>query len=424
MQKRAKCYCKNKKLPAAAAERERLIERYGGNPLALKIVAPTIADLFGGEIAAFLEQGELIFGSVRYLLQEQFARLSAVEESIMLWLAILREPVTVQQLANVLVNPLPGAQVLEALDTLRGRSLIERGQVKGSFTLQSVVLEYTTTRLIEAAVNEIERGHLHLLIDHGLELANGKEYIREAQVRLIVTPLLARLHSSFPEPSAIKARLLALLEPLRGQSDEYQGYAPANLLALLRALRGDLSGLDLHQLSIRNADLRGVNLHDTSLAEATLRDAVFTTVSDTIWSMAFSRNGTYWAGGDQARTSADMVVHETTIAAHLESASQRGNRRCVQPGRAVPCHGQLGWCYQDVECSKRHSALDKSRSGCNHGIGIFTRWTRPRQRRDRWSNSHLGCGKRCIAPNSERTYGSGVLCCLESEWRNSGQCGT
>ena len=282
-----------------ATERERLIERYGGNPLALKIVAPTIAELFGGEIDAFLGQGELIFGSVRYLLQEQFARLSAVEESIMLWLAILREPVTVQLLANVLVHPLPGAQVLEALDTLRGRSLIERGKVKGSFTLQSVVLEYTTTRFIEAAVNEIERGHLHLLIDHGLELANGKEYIREAQVRLIVTPLLARLHSSLPEPSAIEARLLALLEPLRGQSDEYQGYAPANLLALLRTLRGDLSGLDLHQLSIRNADLRGVNLHDTNLAEATLRNAVFTTVSDTIWAMAFSRKGTYWAGGDR-----------------------------------------------------------------------------------------------------------------------------
>lgn len=282
-----------------ATERERLIERYGGNPLALKIVAPTIADLFGGEIAAFLEQGELIFGSVRYLLQEQFARLSAVEESIMLWLAILREPVTVQQLANVLVNPLPGAQVLEALDTLRGRSLIERGQVKGSFTLQSVVLEYTTTRFIEAAVNEIERGRLHLLIDHGLELANSKEYIREAQVRLIVTPLLAHLHSSFPEPSAIEARLLALLESLRGRSNEFQGYAPANLLMLLRALRGDLSGLDLHQLSIRSADLRGVNLHDTSLAGATLRDTLFNEAFDTIWSMAFSRNGTYWAGGDR-----------------------------------------------------------------------------------------------------------------------------
>lgn len=281
------------------AERQSLVEHYGGNPLALKIVAPTIADLFGGEIGAFLEQGELIFGSVRYLLQEQFARLSAVEKSIMLWLAILREPVTVPQLANVLVRPLPGAQVLEALDTLRGRSLITRGQEKGSFTLQSVVLEYTTTCLIETAVSEIEHGQLQLLIDYGLVLANSKEYIREAQVRLIVTPLLARLRASFPEPAAIEARLLALLQPLRGQSDEVQGYAPANLLALLRNLRGDLSGLDLQQLSIRNADFRGVHLHDTSLAEATLHDPLFTEASDTIWAMAFSRHGTYWAGGDR-----------------------------------------------------------------------------------------------------------------------------
>lgn len=283
----------------SAAERARLIERYGGNPLALKIVAPTISGLFGGEIAAFLEHGELIFGGVRYLLQEQFARLSPIEERIMLWLAILREPVTVPQLANLLVHPLAGAQALEAFDTLRGRSLIERGQVKGSFTLQSVVLEYATTYFIGAAANEIERGRLNLLVDHGLELANGKEFVREAQVRLIVTPLLAHLRVLLPDPATLERRLLALLEPLRGQSDEVQGYAPTNLLALLRALRGDLSGLDLHQLSLRNADLRGVNLRDTSLAEATLRDAVFTEASDTIWAMAFSSRGTYWVGGNR-----------------------------------------------------------------------------------------------------------------------------
>jgi WD40 repeat protein/transcriptional regulator with XRE-family HTH domain len=280
-------------------ELERLIERYGGNPLALKIVAPTIADLFGGEIHSFLEQGETIFGSVRYLLQEQFARLSALEESIMLWLAILREPVTVPLLSVAVVTPVPRAQILEALDSLRGRSLIERGNVKGSFTLQSVVAEYTKTRLVEAAVSEIERGHLNLLIDHGLELANTKEYIREAQVRLIISPILARLRSVYPDAAALEARLLTLLEPLRGRSDEFQGYAPANLLMLLRALRGDLSGLDLHQLSLRSADLRGVNLHDTRLAEATVRDTLFNEAFDTIWSMAFSQNGSYWAGGDR-----------------------------------------------------------------------------------------------------------------------------
>ena len=35
-------------------EQEQLIEAYGGNPLALKMVAETIIDLFGGEIGLFL----------------------------------------------------------------------------------------------------------------------------------------------------------------------------------------------------------------------------------------------------------------------------------------------------------------------------------------------------------------------------------
>jgi len=56
--------------------REQLIERYEGNPLAFKIVAQTIVDLFGSEIAPFLEQGEVAFGSVCELLGEHFARLA------------------------------------------------------------------------------------------------------------------------------------------------------------------------------------------------------------------------------------------------------------------------------------------------------------------------------------------------------------
>jgi WD40 repeat protein/transcriptional regulator with XRE-family HTH domain len=288
-----------KQVAGNAAGLERLIERYSGNPLALKIVAPTIVDLFDGEIDAFLEQGELVFGSVRYLLQEQFARLSAVEESIMLWLAILREAVTVQEVSAVMVNPLPRAQILEALDTLRGRSLIERGKVKGSFTLQSVVLEYTTTRLVEAALSEIKSGHLHLLIDHRLLLASAKEYLGQAQARLIVAPIVAQLRNSFAEPAAVEARLLGLLEPLRGRSGEYQGYAPANLLSLLRAWRGDLSGLDLHLLSIRQANLQGVTMHDTSLVQATVRDSRLTEAFDAIWSIAVSKNGTFGAAGDR-----------------------------------------------------------------------------------------------------------------------------
>lgn len=178
-------------------ERERLIERYGGNPLALKIVAQTIVDLFAGEVAPFLEQGEVVFGGVRQLLAEQFVRLSPLEQMVLRWLAILREPVMLDDLVARLSTPLSRTQVLEALEALRRRSLIERGHQPGSFTLRSVVLEYATEQLIAQLAGEIEEGRLSRLIEYGLELARAREYVRQCQQRLLVAPLLAQVRSRY-----------------------------------------------------------------------------------------------------------------------------------------------------------------------------------------------------------------------------------
>ena len=82
-------------------------------------------------------------------------------------LAILREPRSLADLNALLVDPLAHAQMLEAVDGLRQRSLIERGQRAGSFTLQPVVLEYVTTKLAAMASEEIQQGLLlRLLLGH------------------------------------------------------------------------------------------------------------------------------------------------------------------------------------------------------------------------------------------------------------------
>src|SRR2546425_5568442 len=72
-------------------ERTRLREIYAGNPLALNIVAETVADLFGGAIDPFLAGGTTIFGSITKLLEEQWARLSPLEQTGLCWLASVRE---------------------------------------------------------------------------------------------------------------------------------------------------------------------------------------------------------------------------------------------------------------------------------------------------------------------------------------------
>jgi WD40 repeat protein/transcriptional regulator with XRE-family HTH domain len=281
------------------SEQTRLIEVYAGNPLALKIVARTIVELFEGQIAPFLEQGEVVFGGVRALLDEQYARLSATEQRVLLWLAILREPVNLQELLAVLGVPLPRAQLLEASERLRRRSLIEPGLRQASFTLQSVVMEYMTARLIAEVTDEIKQGRCSRLVEHGLELATSQEYVRQSQQRLLVVPILVRLRSSYPRRSALEEHLLALLDELREWEDDAQGYGPANLLALLRELRGQLCGLDLSQLSLRGIYLQGVEMQDTTLAGATLQETVFTGSFDAPWSVATSSNDHYWAMGSR-----------------------------------------------------------------------------------------------------------------------------
>ncbi len=232
-------------------EQARLGALYAGNPLALGIVAETIADLFGGAIEPFLSAGTIIFGSITALLEEQWERLSPLEQTLLCWLAILREPVSIADLLAVLVARLSHAQVLEAVDGLRRRSLIERGQRAGSFTLQSVVLEYVSERLVSMASEEIEQGRFRLLREHGLSQAQAKDYVRESQERMLVAPLLARLQSTQSGPVEMEQRLHSLLEEVRRWTQDRQGYAPANLVTLLRLLRGHLRGLDLSRLTLR-----------------------------------------------------------------------------------------------------------------------------------------------------------------------------
>ncbi len=288
-----------KDVRGTASEQARLIETYAGNPLALNIVAQTIVELFAGEIAPFLEQGEVIFGGIRELLAQQFTRLSVIEQTVLLWLAIVREPVSIEQLLALLGTPLSRAEVLESIEALHHRSLIERGQRPGSFTLQSVVLEYATARLIAEAADEIERGQLARLIEHGLELATIKEYVRQTQERLIVTPLLVQLRKELRGRAEVESHLLTLLGQLRTQTDDAQGYGSANVIALLRKERGHLRGLDLSHLSIRGAYLHGVEMQDASLARANLRETVFNAAFDIPWSVAISHSGQYWAAGSR-----------------------------------------------------------------------------------------------------------------------------
>ncbi len=290
----AQALLSDKELRGTPAAWQRLVAGYAGNPLALKIVAQTISDLFSGDLDRFLQEGELIFNGVRPVLRQQVGRLTPLEHLLLTWLAVLREWTTLDTLVQVMQPRVLRAQMLEALEALSRRSLVEQGQ-QASFGLQSVVMEFLTDELGERLAGEILLGDPQHLRQVALALAQAKDYVRQTQVRLLVFPLLARLRAELGANTEVEAHLLRLLSRFRSENAATQGYGPANVITLLKAMRGHLRGLDLSQISIRGAYLQGADMQDANLAGAQLEKCIWTQSFDAITAMAVSQSGQYWA---------------------------------------------------------------------------------------------------------------------------------
>jgi WD40 repeat protein/DNA-binding SARP family transcriptional activator len=265
-----------------------LIARYSGNPLALKMVAETVKDLFGGDLAAFLREEALIFDDIRDVLDQQWDRLTALEQDVLLWLTIEREATTPDVLRANLVNGGARQALLEALRSLQRRSQIE--PQGAGFTLQNVVMEYATERLIDLVCHELETGQWGRFNTHALIRAQAKEYARESQVWLILAPIAERIVARLGR-AAMEQKLRAGLAALREQAPRVPGYAGGNALNLLLHLGYDLRGYDFSELSIWQAQLQAARLPEVNFAHADLTGSVFKNDFRTQDPLAWSPDG-------------------------------------------------------------------------------------------------------------------------------------
>ncbi|NWF62420.1 MAG: NACHT domain-containing protein [Fischerella sp.] len=298
---------KVKGLSATEAEWEGIIKLYAGNPLALKIVATTIEDVFDGNVTEFLQQNTAVFGDIRDLLDQQFERLSDLEAEIMYWLAVNREPISLSELREDIISPIPPQKLLEALESLVRRSLVEKSAA--TFTQQPVVMEYVTQVLIERVCEEIASENIELFRCHALMKATAKDYIKEAQIHLILKPVINGLIAVFRSKRNIENQLTKILARLREESPQEPGYMAGNILNLLCQLETDLSGYDFSHLTVWQADLRNVKLHDVNFQNANLAKSVFAETFGGISSVAFSPDGKLLATGD---TNGEIRLRQVT----------------------------------------------------------------------------------------------------------------
>ena len=348
-----------------------LVDTYGGNPLALKIVASAVNDYFEGSIASFLalrQQTLFLFEDIRQLLAEQLERLTPLERAIMYWLAINREPIPWQTLQSDLVSPTPLSTLLQAIDALAQRSLLEKDH--GRITQQPVIMDYLIGDLVEQMGHEIKRQEIDLLRSHALVKADTKDYIYEAQIRLILDPVVERLRSDWPATADLTAHLQTLLANTRGQSAQVSGYVGGNLFNLLRHLQADLQTYDFADLILWQANCQGLTLHDVSFAGSDLTHAVFNQPFGSIRTLAFSPDGHAMATGD---TNGEVWLWQTDLASgeigpHLQTFQGHQNWICS----VVFSHD--GQYLASGSADRTVKVWDVSTGKCLHTLAGHTNW--------------------------------------------------
>src|SRR5438046_9535166 len=130
---------------------------------------------------------------------------------------------------------------------------------KEHFTLQPVMMEYLTRRLIEQAYEEFrerssmgareERGRESRWADYAFLKAQAKEYIQAIQKRLILHPLAEQLLSLAGEKQ-ITQQLMNQLAIQHQQQAGHRNYLAGNVLNMLIDLHANLRGANFSSLTI------------------------------------------------------------------------------------------------------------------------------------------------------------------------------
>ncbi|MBD2386262.1 NB-ARC domain-containing protein [Cylindrospermum sp. FACHB-282] len=321
-------------------ETRQLVECYRGNPLALKIAATSIRDLHEGNITRFFTEGTTVFKGIGNLLEQQFKTLSTSEQQVMYWLAINREKVSVAELQTAFTPTMPKSNLMEVLESLLWRSLIESNT--SAFTQQPVVMEYVTDCFIEQVCQEIVTESPQYLLTHALMPAQAKEYIRDSQIDLIVRPILDQLQITFGSTHQLEDKVGKLIRKLQNKPIDPVGYGGGNLLNLLAQLETDLTGYDFSRLNIRNCDLRSLNLHQVNFTQARFRDCVFAATFGGITSVVFSSDWRCLATSD---TNGDIHIWDISNGKQLLSCKEHNS--WVWNLAFSPVHPVLASCGQD-----------------------------------------------------------------------------
>lgn len=139
---------KGVRVNSSGEDLHKIIDFYGGNPLILKFLSTTIKNIFDGVLEDFINNNSPIFGEIARLLDREFKELSEAERVILNQLTLNNKALSFPELREQLKSSLSPQVLLESMENLQERSLLE--QSHGLFFLQPFIKVYLINQLVES----------------------------------------------------------------------------------------------------------------------------------------------------------------------------------------------------------------------------------------------------------------------------------
>lgn len=232
-------------LPHAPGTNE-LIRLYRGHPLALKLMATTIQEIFGGQVEEFLSQSTLVLGDIMPgIFHQQLQRLSSSESIIINWLALANRPITFNHLRQYLrFSPISTSAMVAALESLKRRSLLDVVPADTStpwFSIEPVLMKYVISQLAEQFSQEIIKllsgsTEKKIVILKMYCLVEQHDHAPVSLRPWIINRLNDYLSSRIPELAQHQNWILSLYKQLELKSAKELGYTLENFQCLFPSL--------------------------------------------------------------------------------------------------------------------------------------------------------------------------------------------
>ena len=134
-------------------ELQQFIERYE-NPSILKLIADRVRTIHGGRVAPLVAEGvsNLTNHDTVRIINAEFRQLARLEQSIVYWLAIWRNPLSYQQLQSSFRQDLSGSMIDEALYSLINQRSFVKTNPQLEYYLEPVTLKEITNLFVRENV--------------------------------------------------------------------------------------------------------------------------------------------------------------------------------------------------------------------------------------------------------------------------------